>query len=351
MKIRIVGSGLMGTSLGLALRSAGHELEMVDQNSVHEKLAKDLVGSQPIVTPDLVVVATPVEMTLAVLLEQYKDNPDSRFIDISGLKSNLLLEVGRIPGLNARFLGTHPMAGREFVGPESARADLFEGRAWIITPSPQTDALFIETVRNLIESTGASAFELDPQVHDEQIALISHLPQVLSSILGAELAEHSAEDLTLAGAGLRDTSRLAASSPDLWSALLTINGKEVLPLLESVRGSIDKLIERLEEGDREGVREIIAKGNVGRALIPGKHGGRGRNYDLLPIVIQDKPGQLAKIFSECESVGVNVEDLTIEHSPGQQTGLVTLALSADDATKLHAHLLQQGWLAHKPRSS
>ena len=154
MKIRIVGSGLMGTSLGLALRSAGHELEMVDQNSVHEKLAKDLVGSQPIVTPDLVVVATPVEMTLAVLLEQYKDNPDSRFIDISGLKSNLLLEVGRIPGLNARFLGTHPMAGREFVGPESARADLFEGRAWIITPSPQTDEISSKVlVRALLSST------------------------------------------------------------------------------------------------------------------------------------------------------------------------------------------------------
>jgi len=351
MKIRIVGSGLIGTSLGLALRSQGHELEMVDQKLANQQLAADLVGSSTLDQPDLVVIAVPSESVFEVLHREYIRYPQARFIDISGLKSNLLLEVARIPGLNTRFLGTHPMAGRELVGPEGARSDLFEGRAWIITPSSQTSTEFLRLVREVVESTGASVFELEPSIHDEQIALVSHLPQVISSLLGGELAERSPEELTLAGAGLRDTSRLAGSSPALWGSLLTMNAQEILPLLESFKGSIDKLIDRLERGDKAGVEAILALGNQGRSRIPGKHGGKVREYHLLPVVIQDKPGELARIFTECDLVGVNVEDLSIEHSPGQETGLITLALSLDDADLLHAHLLREGWLAHKPRSS
>jgi prephenate dehydrogenase len=356
LRVKIVGSGLIGGSLALSLLQNGHQVSVSDKSAQNEKLALDLLGlseeanSEFSETPDLVVIATPAESVFSVLLEQYQEHPESRFIDISGLKSNLLLEVARIPGLNSRFLGTHPMAGREVTGPESARADLFEGRAWIITPSLQTAPEFLELVRHLILSTGASVFERDPQVHDEQIALVSHLPQVISSLLGVALAEHEEEELALAGGGVRDISRLAASSPDLWSALLTMNSNEVLPLLESLKQSIDILVDRLERGDREGVREFLAIGNEGRAKIPGKHGGKLREYHLLPIVIDDKPGQLAKIFHECEVISVNVEDLTIEHSPGQQTGLITLALSQSDAEKLHAHLSAQGWLAHSPRS-
>lgn len=351
MKIRIVGSGLIGTSLGLALRTQGHELEMVDQNIANQQLAADLVGSGTLDQPDLVVIAVPSESVFEVLHREYLTYPEARFIDISGLKSNLLLEVARIPGLNTRFLGTHPMAGRELAGPEGARGDLFEGRAWIITPSSQTSPEFLRAVRELVESTEASIFELDPAVHDEQIALVSHLPQIIASLLGGELAERSPDELTLAGAGLRDTSRLAGSSPSLWSSLLTMNAHEIIPLLESFKGSIDKLIDRLQHQDRAGVEEILALGKEGRSRIPGKHGGKVREYHLLPVVIQDRPGELARIFIECDRVGVNVEDLSIEHSPGQETGLITLALSLDDADRLHAHLLHEGWLAHKPRSS
>ncbi len=354
MDIKIVGSGLIGTSLALALAEKGHRISVQDTNPSHEKMANDLLGSRSgegeSGQPDLIIIATPVESVLELLREQYAQYPEARFIDISGLKSNLLLEVARIPGLNARFLGTHPMAGRELSGPESARSDLFEGRAWIITPSLQTSPEFLQFVHALLEGTGASIFELDPGLHDEQIALVSHLPQVISTLLGVELSHVEPEELTLAGGGLRDISRLAASDPDLWATLLTMNSRELLPLLESLKRSVDKLVDRLEAGDREGVREIMALGNLGRAKIPGKHGGKVREYHLLPIVIEDKPGQLAKIFRECEAIDVNVEDLTIEHSPGQETGLVTLALSQSDAVKLHEHLNAQGWLAHSPRS-
>jgi prephenate dehydrogenase len=192
---------------------------------------------------------------------------------------------------------------------------------------------------------------LEPELHDEQIALISHLPQVVSSLLGGELVERGSDELTLAGAGLRDTTRLAGSSPELWSHLLTLNAHELRPLLESFKESIDKLIDHLNEGDIDGVRAFMEAGNQGRAKIPGKHGGKDREYHLLPIVIEDKPGQLSKIFQECERAGVNVEDLQIEHSPGQETGLITLSLSASDAQILHSHLTKAGWLAHNPRTA
>ena len=353
MKIRIVGTGLIGTSLALALARKGHEFDLSDINHQHEALARDLIGAAATLGagsgPDLVVIATPIHLVFPTLLAEFSRYPEARFIDIGGLKSNLLLEVGRIPGLNARFLGTHPMAGRESMGPTSARGDLFEGRAWIITPSSQTSPQLLQMVRELVESTGATVFELEPELHDEQIALISHLTQVVSSLLGGELVDRGSDELTLAGAGLRDTTRLAGSSPELWSHLLTLNAHELRPLLESFKESIDKLIDHLNEGDIEGVRALIEAGNKGRAKIPGKHGGKDREYHLLPIVIEDKPGQLAKIFQECERAGVNVEDLQIEHSPGQETGLITLSLSASDAQILHSHLIKAGWLAHNPR--
>ena len=97
------------------------------------------------------------------------------------------------------------------------------------------------------------------------------------------------------------------------------------------------------------VAEVIAAGQRGRDLIPGKHGGQQRSYTYLPIVIEDKPGQLAALFDECAAAQVNVEDLSIEHSPEQYTGLITLALSQSDAAKLYEHLLEQGWRAHAPR--
>jgi len=353
MHIRIVGSGLIGTSFALSLKSQGHTLEMIDQNAANQRLARDLIGSPGVGVgdPELIVIATPVDQIFAVLVAEYERYPEARFIDLGGLMSNLLLEVARIPGLNARFLGTHPMAGREIAGPQGARADLFEGRAWILTPSSQTSPAFLASIKELISATGASCFDLEPEIHDERIALVSHLPQALSSLLGAVLADRDEDELTLAGGGLRDTSRLAASSPELWGPLLTLNASEVLPLLESLKGYIDILVNRLESGDAVGVAQLIAQGNIGRSNIPGKHGGKDREYHLLPIVIEDRPGQLAKIFHECEVIGVNVEDLTIEHSPGQETGLVTLALSESDAQKMHSHMVEQGWLAHQPRTA
>jgi prephenate dehydrogenase len=195
---------------------------------------------------------------------------------------------------------------------------------------------------------GAVAVEMDSAEHDQAVALVSHLPQLISSLLAAQLQGKPESWLSLAGGGLRDTTRIAGSDPLLWREIIALNSEAVLPLLKEVAEDLNSLISEIANEDS--VEKFITAGRHGRALIPGKHGGKAREYTFLPIVIEDKPGQLAAIFDECATVGVNIEDLSIEHSPGQETGLITLALNQSDALKLAEHLKIQGWNVHSPRT-
>jgi prephenate dehydrogenase len=349
--VRIVGSGLIGTSIGLALTALGVSVEMLDIDPRAQSLAQDLVKSAKVREPDLVILALPSDSLLEALEEQLKINSESRFIDIGSVKTKPLLDVSRSSLLASRFLATHPMAGREVGGAESARADLFQSRTWVYTPSdlngaPVEPQLLVAGLW-LIEALGAVPVAMSAQEHDRAVALISHLPQAVASLLAAQLASGQASDLELAGAGLRDTTRIAASNSTLWDEILTSNSKEILPLLINLQSDLQSMIASLEAGGS--VASYIEKGNSGRALIPGKHGGVAREYTHLPVVIDDKPGQLAALFDECAKVKVNIEDLTIEHSPGQFTGLITLALSLNDAQVLSEHLVRSGWNVHAPR--
>jgi len=347
---RIVGSGLIGTSIGLALSAQGASVEVVDINPENQSLASDLVGNASESSePEIIIIAPPPSATLSVLLAEFDRYPRATFIDISGLKSELMPQVEKFMEISQRFCATHPMAGREKSGPESARADLFDGRAWILVPTSATAQAVIDSIRGLVEDLGATAYEMAAADHDAAIAAISHLPQLLSTLMGSSLTTVPETALTLSGQGLRDVSRLAASDSKLWSELFLHNKKEILPRIAELIATLDLLAMALHNEDEVGVANFLEEGNRGVARIPGKHGAKKRDYTYLPIVIDDKPGQLLKIFSACNEVSVNVEDLTIEHSPGQESGLVTLALNADDAHRLHAHLISAGWSAHSPR--
>ncbi|MEY4037065.1 MAG: hypothetical protein RL201_446 [Actinomycetota bacterium] len=349
--IRIVGSGLIGTSIGLALAARGVKVEMLDRDPNAQKLAQDLMASQIATEPELVLFAVPISALPEVAKREFALNPASKFIDIASVKTKPQLDVSAIPGAKGRFLASHPMAGREVGGAASARADLFEGRSWIYCPSFEdgavVDADVVAAGLWLIETLGAQAIPMSAGEHDAAVALVSHLPQIVASLLAAQLQKASADELELSGAGLRDTTRIAASDPALWKEIISNNAQEILPLLINLQNDLASLIATL--GEPEKVEPFIAAGNVGRALIPGKHGGKARDYSMLPVVIEDKPGQLAALFEECAKAKVNVEDLTIEHSPGQFTGLITLALSANDADVLQEHLAKSGWNVHAPR--
>ena len=349
--IKIIGSGLIGTSIGLALTKVGVSVEMSDINPDSAKLANDLMASKIEPNPEIILYAGPSSGLVPALESEFKVNPDSKFIDIGSVKTKSLLEVSQSGIPKSKFLATHPMAGREVGGAQSARADLFQSRSWIYIPTDlqggHVDPDLIAAGLWLIETLGATPISMSAADHDRNVALISHLPQVTASLLAAQLLNSKADSLDLAGAGLRDTTRIAASNAPLWDEILLSNADELLPLLISLQSDLGTFITRLQQSSS--VKDLIERGNQGRSMIPGKHGGAAREYTLLPVVIEDKPGQLAALFDECAQAKVNVEDLSIEHSPGQFTGLITLALSAKDAQILQSHLTNSGWSVHAPR--
>ena len=344
--VRIVGSGLIGSSIGLALVQRGVAVTMVDSDTRAQALAQDLVKSSPSGDPELIILASPIS-SISQSLESEKSSPVKLgFMDISSVKTKVKVEVST-SGLDpARFLPTHPMAGREVGGAQSARADLFQARPWILDSvgvDPQLHLAGLEVISLL----GAIAIEMDSKSHDEAVALVSHLPQLVASLLASQLEGADESWLDLAGAGLRDTIRIAGSNPDLWKEIVGANSSAIAPLLARFIEDAQLLLNGLS--DEKVVAGVIAAGQRGRNLIPGKHGGQQRSYTYLPIVIEDKPGQLAALFDECARAEVNVEDLAIEHSPGQFTGLITLALSEEGAKKLSSHLQEKGWSVHLPR--
>ena len=345
--VRIVGSGLIGTSIGLGLVQRGIKVQMLDADPKAQSLANDLVGGVVVVDPDLVVLAMPTSQLSAVIGLENQLNPQSTFIDVGSVKSEVLLHVEAISGMSRRFVPTHPMAGREIGGAGSARADLFQGRSWILTPSSDLEEASKNLALELIAHLGATPIELTAADHDRAVAKISHLPQIAASLIAKQLDGTPAEWMELAGQGLRDTTRIAGSDESLWKEIIHSNRAELEQLLINLQNDVATMIDSLD--NPEAISKLIAQGRAGKALIPGKHGGKAREYWYLPIVIDDKPGQLSAIFNECSAMDVNVEDLTIEHSPGQLSALITLALSENDAVKLSSHLTSIGWNVHPIR--
>lgn len=349
-RVKIIGSGLIGTSIALALKTKGIAIQMVDKEAQSERLANDLVNGEVISDPDLVIVSASIDMNLNLISQSLKSHPRSIVLDIASVKSNLLDEVLKLSDNPENFISSHPMAGREVSGAQSARSDLFVGRAWIGITSPNTSELAKELLTELVSFCGSSLYWLTAKEHDQTVAAISHLPQILSTALAYTLDKKEVKSINLSGQGLRDLLRLSGSNPKLWSELLLANKEALDSYLSEMNQSISAIRESLANNDRKTLEDIFTTGNKVYESIPGKHGGQNRNYSYLPIVIEDQPGQLAKIFDECAKIKVNIEDLSIEHSPGQQTGLITLALNEIDAEKLSNHLQSVGWNVHAVKS-
>ena len=342
--VRIVGAGLIGTSIGLALKAAGASVQFVDVDANAELLANDLVKSGNFENPDLIIIATPPSSFRSAVEREETLNPQAILMDIGSVKVKPLLEVSTIEGLLSRFCGTHPMAGREVSGAVSARADLFLDRAWIITPTSETSVAARAMVLEVIAACGAQVIEMSAEDHDERVALISHLPQTISSLLAAQLSNSNPEALALAGGGLRDTVRIAGSDPKLWGEILAANEAALLPLLISLQSDLSALISAASGPAKW--ESLVAAGRAGKSSIPGKHGGKSREYSYLPIVIDDRPGQLGSLFNACAKADVNIEDLALEHSPGQLTAVITLAIAPEDIGRLSEFLTKDGWNVH-----
>jgi len=347
--VRIVGAGLLGSSIGLALRAKGVDVILHDSSKGTLTLAVDYGAgrrTEPGDAPDLIVVAVPPDETADVVADELQTWPTALVTDVASVKAGILADLQSRGADTARYLGSHPMAGRERGGPISARADLFLGRPWVICPHEQSTPQQRRLLEDLALDLGAVPVEMAPDEHDRSVALVSHVPQLISSLLAHQLSGASDKAVGLAGQGLRDTTRIASSSPDLWVQILAANAPAVTEALRSYRDDLDEVIGALENqqatGSRRIVAEAIARGNDGVARIPGKH-GQEKQFSAIVVMVNDRPGELARLLTEIGEFGVNMEDLHLEHSPGAQFGLAEIAVLPEAEKRLVAELEARGW--------
>ena len=366
--VLVIGTGLLGTSLALALTAAGVEVQLADTSPTSLALARDMgagaVRTGESAEPALVVVATPPDVTAAVVLDALAAHAGAVVTDVASVKDRIAAEVRARGGeAVARYVGSHPMAGRELSGAGAADSDLFVGRPWVVVADGATPEAEL-VVRNLAVDVGATPVRMTAAEQDASVAAVSHVPQLISSLLAARLESLPEASLALAGQGLRDTTRIAASDPRLWSAILVGNAGPVVEQLRRVREDLDALIEGIAPaavdpgseaytapgrtgdiapGAVGAITDVMSRGNAGQARIPGKHGGAPRRYAEVQVLVPDEPGMLGRLFTEVGEAEVNIEDFAMEHSPGQSAGLAMLSVLPSSAQRLEQALDARGW--------
>ena len=348
--VRIVGAGLLGTSLGLALSKLGVDVAITSHSQKSIDLAVQYGAGRAVLesdNPSLVVVCVPPAKTAAIVAAELKLFTNAIVTDVASVKASVLDELMSLGADLTRYVGSHPMAGRERGGAIAGRADLFVGRPWVLCPTVNSSANAIELVGSIANAVGAATVTVSASEHDRAVALVSHVPQLISSLLAARLTAAEQSDISLAGQGLRDTTRIAASDPSLWLQILQANEPEVLKVLRLFEADLQGLISAIESGVEakaaQQIEKVLEAGNSGVARIPGKHGGKHTEYAQVVVMIDDKPGELARLLTEVGLIGVNLEELKLEHSPSAQIGLVELYVVPTAEEKLIDDLVARGW--------
>ena len=366
--VLIIGTGLLGTSLALALRTADVEVQLSDTSPTSLALARDMGAGTPhdkhSPEPQIVVVATPPDVTADVVVAQLSAHPNAVVTDVASVKERVVAEVRARAGAEARrYVGSHPMAGRERSGAGSADSDLFAGRPWVVV-GQDSDPEAELAIRNLAVDVGATPVRMGASEHDAAVAAVSHMPQLIASLVAARLEELGEGALALSGQGLRDVTRIAASDPRLWSAIVVGNAGPVADLLRRISDDLSALITGIEAaacdpggpeytapgaastiapGAVGAVTDVMTRGNAGRARIPGKHGGAPRRYAEVQVLVPDAAGELGRLFSDIGAAGVNIEDFSLEHSAGQSAGIALISVLPAAAQGLEEALDAKGW--------
>ncbi|KQR40314.1 prephenate dehydrogenase [Microbacterium sp. Leaf159] len=347
--VRVVGAGLLGASIGHALRAKGIDVVLADTSPAQLRLAIDYGAGRAVAdddAPTLIVVAVPPDVTADVIEAELARFPDAVVTDVASVKLEPFRSL-RDRGVDiTRYIGSHPLAGRERGGAISARADLFIGRPWVVCRDADTRAADLALVEALALDVGAMPLEMTPEEHDRSVALTSHVPQVVASLLAGRLAVADEGALRLSGQGVRDTTRIAASAPELWVQILGANAEPVVEILDALAADLREVSDALRAPEAPGARRVVAEtirqGNDGVERLPGKH-GQNQRFESLVVMIDDTAGQLGRLFGELGELGVNVEDLRLEHSPGAQFGLAEISVEPAALHGAITGLQERGW--------
>ncbi|SEG58542.1 prephenate dehydrogenase [Actinacidiphila yanglinensis] len=352
----VIGTGLMGTSAALALNGRGVDVYLQDHDETVARTAEALGAGTCAAPPepvDLVVVAVPPAHVATTLAEAIGGGRGRGYLDVASVKGGPRRDLDALGCDLSGYIGTHPMAGRERSGPLAATADLFEGRPWVLTPTAATATDVLNLALELVALCRAVPVVMDADAHDRAVALVSHTPQLVSSMVAARLEHAEDSAVRLCGQGILDVTRVAGSDPGMWMDILAANPGPVADVLADLSSDLAETVTALRalqsadddkrRGGAAGIEDILRRGNAGRAKVPGKHGAAPKPYEIVSVLIGDQPGELARLFADAGAAGVNIEDVRIEHSAGQQAGLVNLLVEPRSAPVLTAALRERGW--------
>ncbi|MFC0580795.1 prephenate dehydrogenase [Micrococcoides hystricis] len=356
--VLIRGTGLLGTSIGLGLSKAGAQVYLSDPSPSAQAVAVDIGAGAPLgeatTDPAVVVIAAPPDVCAAEIADALQRYPNAVVLDIASIKVALLEDLQKRVAAGeltaeqlSRYIGCHPMAGRERSGPVAARGELFTSMPWVICRRADVQEAAVNAALEIAHTLGASVSYMDTADHDASVALISHLPQIAASLVASRLQDTRPESLALAGNGLRDVTRIAASDPSLWVQILSGNAPRIVEILYGVREDLNRLINTMENptgpGARLDIAQLMSEGNTGHARIPGKHGAPPQAFTKVTVIVDDTPGQIAALLADIGRIGINVEDLRMEHSAGHQVGMVEVAVVPGVRDTLIESLTEIGW--------
>ncbi len=341
----VIGLGLIGSSVALALQATGWQVtgEDLDPEATSAALEANVI-SDTSMTDDhvLVVVATPAGVVASVARDYLARFTSASLIatDVAGVKSSIVSGVS-----DARFLGGHPMAGSEQRGLQGARLDLFSGCTWVLTPTPLTSPATYTALHGYLRDIGASVVALDANDHDRLVALASHVPHLLAGALMNEATKTAEQDpvlLQLAAGGFRDMTRIAAGDPAIWPDILFENREAIDQTLEALEGRLDALRSALASDGRSAIEDSLQEASVARRQLPGR-ALSSENLAYLRVVVNDRPGVLATVTRAASDLQVNIYDIEIAHGIEGVGGTLLLAVDAAQATILADSLVALGF--------
>jgi prephenate dehydrogenase len=344
-RVAVIGTGLVGASIGLAVRRAGLCRRVagydVDGGELATAVERGAVtdparsAAEAAADADVVWLAVPVSAVESVAAEV---GPAMRagaiLSDSASVKSRVVeaLQVGAPPQVHV--IGGHPMAGSAETGAAHASAELFVGATWLLTPTTHTDPEAYRRLHGMVAALGARVIAVAPERHDLLVAVVSHLPQLAATTLMNLAADRARDEhaglLLLAAGGFRDATRVAASNPDLWSEICAENREAIVAVLDEYRDRLETLRASLAKADDEQLRDELAAARAARRDLPRKTVPEGALVELL-LAIPDRPGVLAEVTTTVGRAGVNIEDLAIEHAPEGGQGRLRLVLAGDEA--------------------
>ena len=360
--IAIIGVGLIGGSFAAAIKRLGDSPTVfgIDVDPVALKLAiergilddgslPDGIGAQVWLSEegvDLVVLATPADRAGEWLSVLGRLGYGGVVTDVASTKSGVLRAVRDELPDSSRFVGGHPMAGSELSGVSAARADLFDGAYWLLTPASDTDPDAFSAVHALIGSLGARVISVDAASHDEAVAIVSHVPHVAAAALVDLAAAHSGERgelMRLAAGGFKDTTRIAAGSADLWTGICLDNATALAEGLSELRDRLGGFEDLVRGRDAGAIREWLERAAVVRRSLPAQWVPATTQLSELAVPMLDRPGQVAEITAAATRAGCNIEGIDIDHQSEDTAVLVLVLTDEGDFEALVSDLIGRGY--------